>query len=153
MKGSFQIVIDCRSPPRLCEFWSAALGYVLEPPPRGFATWDAYWQDVGVGEDDLGIGPDRLIDPTGRGPRIWFHKVDEPKTVKNRMHFDLQLNYDPAAGGGRQVPFEIRKQRVEAEASRLELLGATRIETMYEEGVDHYAVAMSDPEGNEFDIN
>jgi hypothetical protein len=32
-------------------------------------------------------------------------------------------------------------------------LGATRTVVMDEEGVDHYAVGMKDPEGNEFDIN
>ncbi len=33
------------------------------------------------------------------------------------------------------------------------LLGATRLHTIVEEGLDHYAVALTDPEGNEFDIN
>lgn len=51
------------------------------------------------------------------------------------------------------MPLEVRKQRVEAEADRLVHLGATRLETGFEEGLDHYAVAMLDPEGNEFDIN
>ena len=32
-------------------------------------------------------------------------------------------------------------------------LGATRRRTILEEGLDHYAVALTDPEGNEFDIN
>ncbi len=44
-------------------------------------------------------------------------------------------------------------QRVDAEASRLAALGATIVGVLYEEGVDHYGVAMQDPEGNEFDIN
>jgi hypothetical protein len=30
---------------------------------------------------------------------------------------------------------------------------ATRLETLEEPGIEHHAVAMSDPEGNEFDIN
>jgi hypothetical protein len=73
--------------------------------------------------------------------------VDEVKTVKNRLHFDLGVS------GGRTVPLETRKQRVEAEAERLSRLGATRIQALFEKGLDHYAVAMLDPEGNEFDIN
>jgi hypothetical protein len=32
-------------------------------------------------------------------------------------------------------------------------LGATIVGILTEEGIDHYAVAMKDPEGNEFDIN
>jgi hypothetical protein len=32
-------------------------------------------------------------------------------------------------------------------------LGARRLHTVVEEGLDHYGVAMADPEGNEFDIN
>ena len=32
-------------------------------------------------------------------------------------------------------------------------LGATQLRSIAEEGLDHYAVAMADPEGNEFDIN
>jgi hypothetical protein len=48
---------------------------------------------------------------------------------------------------------EVRKQRVDAEASRLAALGATQVAVLYQEGLDHYAVAMRDPEGNEFDIN
>ena len=31
--------------------------------------------------------------------------------------------------------------------------GATRLQPILREGLDHYAVAMADPEGNEFDIN
>jgi hypothetical protein len=48
---------------------------------------------------------------------------------------------------------ETRRQRVEAEAQRLCALGATRTVELTAEGLDHYAVGMKDPEGNEFDIN
>jgi hypothetical protein len=33
------------------------------------------------------------------------------------------------------------------------LRGPGRVGVLYEEGLDHYGVAMTDPEGNEFDIN
>jgi hypothetical protein len=147
MSFEFQVVIDCKDPARMARFWAAALGYEIAPPPAGFANWDDYWRDVGVPEDELGAGPDRLVDPSGSGPGIWFQVVDETKTVKNRVHFDI------AAGGGRSTPLAVRRQRVEAEAGRLSGLGATRLRELFEEGVDHYAVAMLDPEGNEFDIN
>jgi Glyoxalase-like domain len=144
---NFQLVIDCADPDRLSRFWAAALGYELEPPPTGFATWDEYWRDVGVPEEDLGVGADRIIDPGGAGPRIWFQVVPEPKKAKNRFHLDI------CASGGRTVPIATRKQRVDAEALRLTGLGATMVKVLEEEGLDHYAVAMTDPEGNEFDIN
>jgi hypothetical protein len=46
-----------------------------------------------------------------------------------------------------------RRERVDAEARRLCDLGATMVGVSSEEGIDHYGVAMKDPEGNEFDIN
>src|ERR1700692_2963054 len=116
----FQLVIDCADPEPLARFWAAVLGYVLEPPPAGFASWDDYWRDVGVPEDELGTGADRIVDPDGRGPRIWFHVVPERKAVKNRLHIDVH-----ASGGGRALPLEVRRQHVDAAARRLAGLGAT----------------------------
>jgi glyoxalase superfamily protein len=147
MPLGFQLVIDCRDPEPLARFWAAALGYEFEPPPVGFASRDDYWRSIGIPEDELGVGEDSIIDPAGHGPRIWFQVVPESKTVKNRLHIDVH------AGGGRDVPIEIRRERVEAAARRLVELGATRVRTSFEEGINHYAVAMTDPEGNEFDIN
>ncbi len=147
MAVTFQICIDCADPGRLARFWADALGYEIEPPPEGFATWDDYWRDVGLPEDERGTGADSITDPAGRGPRIVFHIVPEGKTVKNRVHFDIR------ASGRRATPMEDRRRQVDAEAGRLAGLGATMTRVLYEEGIDHYAVAMTDPEGNEFDIN
>lgn len=147
MTARFQLVIDCADPEPLAHFWAAALGYELEQPPEGFASWDAYWRDVGVPEEELGGGADCIVDPAGRGPRIWFQVVPDRKTAKNRLHIDIH------AGGGRAVPIGTRRERVDAEAARLAGLGATIIGPLDAEGIDHYAVAMRDPEGNEFDIN
>ena len=72
---SFQLVIDCTDPERLSRFWAAALSYELEPPPDGFATWDDYWRDVGVPEEDraqvfrwteLTFGFDETVTPDER---------------------------------------------------------------------------------------
>jgi len=147
MAVRFQLVIDCAEPELLARFWAAALGYELEPPPAGFATWDDYWRDVGVGEEDLGIGQDCIVDPERAGPRVWFQVVPDRKTIKNRLHLDVH------ASGGRAVPIETRRERVDAEAQRLADLGATMFAVLARPGLDHYAVAMKDPEGNEFDIN
>jgi Glyoxalase-like domain len=131
----------------LARFWAAALGYALEPPPTGFVSWDDYRRDLGAPKADLATGADRIIDPDGGGPRIWFQVVPERKTVKNRLHLDVHVS------GGRAVPIQTRRQRVDAEPRRLADLGTTMVGVLSEEGIDHYGVAMNDPEGNEFDIN
>jgi Glyoxalase-like domain len=148
MAVRFQLVIDCAIPDRLARFWAAALGYELASPPAGFATWNDYYRDLGIPEEDLADGADRISDRRGHGPSIWFHVVPETKIVKNRLHLDIH------ASGERADPIETRKQRVDAEARRLVDLGATTIGALMEDGIlDHYAVGMKDPEGNEFDIN
>ena len=144
----FQLVIDCSDPDRLARFWAQALRYELEPAPAGFESWDEYYRDLGVDEEDLDIGEDSIVDPQRHGPRIWFQRVPEGKTVKNRLHLDVSVT-----GGDRSIPIETRKARVDAEAQRLVDLGATLIRDLSEPGLDHYAVAMNDPEGNVFDIN
>ena len=70
--------------------------------------------------------------------------MPEPKSVKNRLHLDLKLS------GGRAVPLPERRARIEAEAARLEAMGASRLRVLSQDGLDHYAVVMADPEGNEF---
>ena len=147
MAVSYQLVIDCAEPEPLAHFWAEALHYVIAPPPPGFDSWDDYFRSIGVSEADPGNGADIIEDPNGEGPRIWFQIVPEKKSIKNRIHIDVD------ASGGRGSSLDTRRERVEAEAARLESLGATRLHTIVEEGLDHYAVAMADPEGNEFDIN
>ena len=65
--------------------------------------------------------------PGWGGPTLWFQCVPEPKTAKDRMHFDLR-----APGS------------IEDEVRRLQGLGATVMRA----GDD--LVVMQDPEGNEF---
>jgi len=105
-----------------------------------------------VPEEDLGVGEDRIVDPDGRGPGIWFQVVPERKTVKNRLHSDIHASGDEPHAR-QKLPLEVRKLRVDAEASRLAALGAALVGVLFTEGLDHYGIAMRDPEGNEFDIN
>lgn len=146
----YQITIDCADPDRMARFWAEALGYLLEPPPAPHETWKAYWVSVGVPAEEFeGIEDDTfdsVVDPEGNGPRMWFQQVPEAKSLKNRLHFDLLV------GGGRTVPIESRVTRVHAEADRLVQLGATVRKVMDNRDQGHYAIAMLDPEGNEFDI-
>src|SRR6478672_2188274 len=119
---SFQLVIDCAAPGRLARFWADGLRYELEEPPGHFDTWRAYWQSIGVPEEELDDGDcsDSIVDPEGGGPRIWFQQVPEGKVVKNRFHLDIKV------GGKREdVPLETRKTRVDAEVERLVQAGAS----------------------------
>ena len=152
MPVRFQLVIDCADPEPLARFWAAALGYVLEPPPDRFASWDDWRRAIGLPDSERGLGTDSIIDPGGAGPRIWFHRVPDGKVVKNRLHLDVH-----ASGGCSAVdlgvPLATRRERVDAEARRLAGLGATITGALEADGLDHYAVGMRDPEGNEFDVN
>jgi hypothetical protein len=144
----FQLVIGCTDPDLLARFWAAALGYELAPAPAGFASWNDFYRELGLPEEELVDGADRISDPEGHGPGIWFQVVPE-RTFQSQpsMHIDIH------ASGDRTDPIETRRKRVDAEASRLAGLGATITGALSEEGLDHYAVGMRDPEGNAFDIN
>jgi len=146
---TWQLVIDCADPGRMVRFWGPAIAYVPAPPPQGHATWTDFYRSVGVPEEELadaGDGTDSIVDPSGQGPRIWFQVVPERKSVKNRFHLDVQV------GGGRAVPLPERRVRVDAAVERLLAAGATRRPAPTDGTDDHYAVAMLDPEGNEFDV-
>jgi predicted enzyme related to lactoylglutathione lyase len=105
-----ELVIDCADPDRAADFWCAALGY----------------QRFGSAENYRSI-----VDPEGRSPKIILQGVEEPKSVKNRVHIDIQID------------------DIEAEAARLVDLGATRLRE--EPFVEHGTawILLADPEGNE----
>jgi len=141
MTVRFQVTFDCAEPSALARFWMAALGYELEKPPDGFDTWEAFLESIGVSEDEWDTGAS-AVDPEGIQSRLFFQKVPEGKTTKNRVHLDLDVSQ------GRGASLEQRRSQVNDAVTRLEGAGATKL---YEttEG-DHYHVTMSDPEGNEF---
>lgn len=150
MTAPFQIAIDCADPLLLTRFWALALGYVVEPPPSGFESWNDYYRSLGVPDDELDDAvdaADSIVDPTGVGPRIWFQIVPEGKVVKNRLHLDV------TASGGRDVAFDVRRARVSAKSAELVAAGATRVRVESAEGVNRYTESMLDPEGNEFCIH
>lgn len=146
---TWTLTVDCKDPSRMVEFWAPALRYEPQPPPEGFATMNEWYLSLGVPEDELdpdGDGADRIQDPEGEGPSIWFQPVPEGKSVKNRFHFDLKV------GGGRDVPLEVRTERVKAKVAELLAAGAT-LRDPYpgaDELPDRYVQGMFDPEGNEF---
>ena len=146
MTTEWQLTIDCADPAPLVRFWSLALGYVPLEPPNGLPTWRAWYLSIGVPEEELGEGDctDRLRDPEGRGPNIWFQGVPEAKVVKNRLHLDLKVS------GGRSIPMVTRKERVDVKVAILLAAGATVSQIGDYPDQDHYFVVMQDPEGNEF---
>ena len=142
MASKVQVAFDCVSPNRMAEFWSEALGYELQPPPPGFASWDEFADAHNVPESERDTRS-AIIDPDG-GPRFYFQRVPESKVAKNRVHLDINLT-DPS------VEITERRKLVSAEADRLVGLGATRGETFEEFG--SLWVVMQDPEGNEFCVH
>jgi hypothetical protein len=124
------IVFDCARPSALARFWAAALtGYAIRPYDEAEI---ARLRAVGI--EDLEDDPTVVIDPpTPDGPTIFFVKVPEPKTTKNRVHLDL----DP-------------ESTMETEVERLVALGARR-QAVVDEPHGRWT-ALLDPEGNEFDV-
>jgi Glyoxalase-like domain len=136
-----QVVFDAADPPKLAAFWGEAIGYVEEDPPDGFESWEAWAVANDLPREDWDRYDSR-VDPDGAGPRLFFQRVPEPKTAKNRVHLDLDVS------GGRGTPIEDRRRRVADAAERAVAAGATRVKA-YDEAGQHWVV-LQDPEGNEF---
>jgi hypothetical protein len=101
------VTVDCAAPLTVAEFWAAALGSDVD---EDSTAEKAYVEAAGWG-----------------GPNIWFTRVPEPKSAKNRVHFDLR-----APGP------------MDREVRRLEALGARVLRATA------HLTTMQDPEGNEF---
>src|SRR5262245_38266942 len=106
-----ELIIDSADPGRLSRFWTAVLGW----EPTGRYAPDAV----------------ELAGPTNSGPTLLFLPVPERKTVKNRLHIDV----NPVGCDQDQ------------EVERLIALGARRIDIGQGE---RSWVVLADPEGNEF---
>jgi predicted enzyme related to lactoylglutathione lyase len=112
MTSNLGLVLDCRAPETLAAFWAAALGY----------------ERIGAAGNYF-----LLMPPGGRaGPQLLLQQVPEPKTGKNRMHFDIHT------------------PDIDAEATRLAALGATRVQDEHLSEHGSTWILMRDPEGNEF---
>jgi len=134
-----QITFDCAEPERVARFWCEVLGYVVPPPPEGFATWADF---------DRSLPPERqgaafaCGDPSGVGPRLFFQRVPEGKVVKNRVHLDVRV--------GIGLVGDERLATLEAERDRLIALGAVLVEVLRADGFNESCIVMQDVEGNEF---
>ena len=143
----WQLTIDANDPARLAQFWAEALGYRPVPPAEPATTWNAHYR-AALGEESA-FG-DRLFDPDGLRPPIWFQEVPETKAGKNRLHLDLYPTSRDDA-----LPMDRRVEIVEERVAGLVGLGATVVERFREGEPDdpHYHVVMHDPEGNEFCVS
>ncbi len=139
MSVSFQVTFDAADPQRLGEFWAQVLGFVMEPPPDGFASWDAFLDSVDWPADERDAMY-ALVDPEGVRPRLLFQKVPEGKAAKNRIHLDVN------AGAG--LPHDERRSAVRSRADEIVALGATELRESDDNG--EYWIVMQDIEGNEF---
>ncbi|MGH2672822.1 MAG: VOC family protein [Actinomycetota bacterium] len=117
------VTVDCADPRRLADFWAASLAWVVDDADDDGAFIRPF--QGGHGSDAEVAAPR----PTG----LFFQKVPEPKTVKNRVHLDLRPPDSMAA-----------------EVERSKALGATVHERVDVEG--SFWTVMLDPEGNEFCI-
>jgi hypothetical protein len=140
----WQLTIDANDPAALARFWAQALDYRPVPPTEPETTWNALYRAR------LGDQPafdDRLFDPDGLRPPIWFQKVPESKAGKNRLHLDLY-----PTGRDSALPMQRRIEIVEAKVAELVGLGASVERRTRDDDPDDpvYYVVMHDPEGNEF---
>ncbi len=138
MAIGMQVTFDATNPERLAAFWREALGYTDQPPPPGFATWQDFGRHIGVPEERWGDFA-ALVDPDGVGPRLFFQRVPEGKTAKNRMHLDLNV-------GAEVSDPEQRRPVVRRRAEQLVAAGGAVMREV-DEPVG-WCVVMTDPEAS-----
>jgi hypothetical protein len=141
MAFDIQVTIDCSSPHELADWWAEALGWQVEPQDESFILRTV--QAGAASEVDTTRHRGALVwkdgaamtSPEPGRPRVLFQRVPEPKTGKNRLHFDVRVG----------------PERREAEIARLLALGATEL-WRGSQGPYEWAT-LADPEGNEFCVS
>jgi len=103
-----EVVVDCHDPMRLAEFWQRLLG--------------GYF--VRSGSDWVQLEPPA-------GVTIAFQRVPEPKSVKNRLHLDIDV------------------RDLDQSIAAAESYGAARVGDVITDELAAFQT-MTDPEGNEF---
>ncbi|MFJ4654765.1 VOC family protein [Nocardia sp. NPDC088792] len=120
------LTLDSADPRRLAEFWCGVLGYVVYQDKDG--------STVEIGPDPEVPDDQRLAELRGGPavPNMMFVRVRDPKSGKNRLHFDI-------------CPIDSDQ---ETELNRLQALGAAKVDVGQGDG--RTWVVLADPEGNEF---
>jgi hypothetical protein len=139
-----QLVIDCADPHAQAKFWATALGWVVErnvPFIRSLLEQGIARPDQVVEVDgelawstvEAVRHPEHdAIRELGGTARLLLQQVPEGKTVKNRVHLDINVG----------------KDHIDAKVAELTALGARELYKVDEPGAFH--TTMADPEGNEF---
>ena len=81
MATGMQIVFACEDPNALATFWRLALGYVEEPPPEGYVSWDEFAAAMDLPPDvgeDLASDSIDASDAEGSGESF---PANEPEKV------------------------------------------------------------------------
>jgi hypothetical protein len=114
----------------------------VQPPPPPYSSWEEALEAFDVPAEHRNDAS-AVVDPEGKGPRVFFQKVPEGKTVKNRVHLDVRAA--PGLAG------EDRMTALAGEAERLVALGATVL-ARHEPAppLESGHLVLADPEGNEF---
>ncbi|MFJ7957662.1 VOC family protein [Streptomyces sp. NPDC096319] len=115
-----ELAVDCHDPEALAAFWCEVLDFkVIDRNEElvEIGSWEPTVEDIRA----------RQMPPT-----LYFVRVPEGKTVKNRLHIDVS----PIDGS------------TEDEVTRLLGLGAAKVDVG--QGPGRSWVVMADPEGNEF---
>jgi len=73
---ALEIAIDALDIPLVRPFWKAVTEYADEPGSELNAA---------------------LLDPSGRGPAIWFQQMDVPRPQRNRIHLDVDVPHEAAS--------------------------------------------------------
>jgi hypothetical protein len=143
----WQLTFNANDPALLARFWARALGYLSAPPSTPETTWNAHYRSRLGGREAF---DDRIFDPAGQQPPIWFQSVPEAKAGTNRLHVDLY-----PTGRDNELPLDRRVEIVETKVAELIELGASvERRTRFDDPDDPvYFVVMQDPEGNEFCVS
>ena len=143
-----QLVFDCADPHPLAAFWAEALHYEHEEIDgfiRGMLDAGTIPAEITTEVDgklrwrELATlrHPDDPVDDRGAGTgrRLLFQAVPEQKTVKNRLHLDLEVGPD----------------NIDAEVAAPRGPGRHRVSEHDDESGRW--ILMTDPEGNELDVS
>lgn len=129
-----------------CKVLGEALGYEPTPPLQPESTWLSHCR-ARLGDEPGFL--DRIFDPAGTGPVLWFQQVPEAKAGKNRLHLDVY-----PTGRDDSTPLASRIRMVDAKVAELVDAGAVVDHVTRDDNPNDpvYYVVM-DPEGNEFCVS